>query len=315
MHLKHFFMKTPTKPLLIFDRIQEMYGMLGVALEKENLKSDFTIYDIAKFGIPADFRSPVYRANFFSFVFVKDAWGKCSSDTNWFDLQPGTVYFNNPGHIKEFTVRELKSLTVLTLSEAFLKENVHAHIFDEFPFLLSETVPPRLLDQEQFAELEELYLQIQKAYQSGSTYRFKLIGHLFVVILIKIRENFWKGYDPICEGDRASEIVRRFKVNIEKHYRDLSKGNIEKVNRVQEYADLLNLHPNYLNTVIKTKTGKSVGTWISEKTIAEAKALLRNSNMPIKEISYRLGFAEIQNFSAYFKKHTDSTPVYYRTVL
>ena len=308
-------MKTSTKPLLIFDRIQDMYGMLGVELEKQNLKSDFTIYDMARFGIPANFHSPIYRANFFSFVFVKDAWGKCSSDANWFDLQPGVVYFNNPGHIKEFAVNELKSLMMMTLSEAFLKENVHAHIFDEFPFFFFFTVPQKLLDQDQFGELEELYLQIQKAYQSASSYRFKLIGHLVVAILIKMREKFWQGYDPINEGDRASEIVRRFKVLMEKHYRDLSKGDIEKVNRVQEYATILNLHPNYLNTVIKTKTGKSVGTWISEKTITEAKALLKNSNMPVKEISYRLGFAEIQNFSTYFKKHTQNTPVYYRTAL
>jgi len=308
-------MKKPTSPLLIFDRIQDMYQMLNVPVETANLKSEFTIYDLGKFGIPANFRSPVYRANFFSFVFVKDAWGRCSSDANWFDLQPGIVYFNNPGHIKEFVVKEMKSLFMLTLSEAFLKENVHANIFDEFPFLLSETVPPRLLPGEQFEELEELYLQIQKAYRSGSPYRNKLIGHLFVAILIKIREAFWKGYSPVDEGDRASQIVRKFKHAMEKHYRELSKGQVEKVNRVQEYADILNLHPNYLNTVIKTKTGKSVGTWISEKTIAEAKALLKNSNMPVKEISYRLGFAEIQNFSTYFKKHTKSTPVYYRSGL
>jgi len=305
----------PTNPLLIFDRIQDMYQMLNVRVETANLKSEFTIYDLGEFGIPANFHSPVYRANFFSFVFVKDAWGKCSSDANWFDLEPGTVYFNNPGHIKEFVVKEMKSLFMLTLSEAFLKENVHANIFDEFPFLLSETVPPRLLPGEQFGELEELYLQIQKAYRSGSPYRNKLIGHLFVAILIKIREAFWKGYSPVDEGDRASQIVRKFKLALEKHYRELTKGQIEKVNRVQEYADILNLHPNYLNTVIKTKTGKSVGTWISEKTIAEAKALLKNSNMPVKEISYRLGFAEIQNFSAYFKKHTKSTPIYYRSDL
>jgi len=308
-------MKKPTKPLLIFDRIQDMYQMLNVPVETANLKSEFTIYELGKFGIPANFHSPVYRANFFSFVFVKDAFGRCSSDANWFDLEPGIVYFNNPGHIKEFVVKEMKSLFMLTLSEAFLKENVHANIFDEFPFLLSETVPPRLLSGEQFEELEELYLQIQKAYRSGSPYRNKLIGHLFVAILFKIRESFWKGYSPVNEGDRASQIVRKFKLAMEKHYRELSKGQIERVNRVQEYADILNLHPNYLNTVIKTKTGKSVGTWISEKTIAEAKALLKNSNMSVKEISYRLGFAEIQNFSTYFKKHTHSTPVYYRSGL
>jgi AraC family transcriptional activator of pobA len=135
---------------------------------------------------------------------------------------------------------------------------------------------------------------------------------LFVALLIKIKENFWKDYNPIQEGDRASEICKKFKMILERHYRELNEGMVEKVNRVQEYAHLLNLHPNYVNTVIKTKTGKSVGNWIAEKTITEAKALLKNSDMPVKAISYRLGFTEIQHFSTYFKKHTQSSPVLYR---
>ena len=99
---------------------------------------------------------------------------------------------------------------------------------------------------------------------------------------------------------------------LEKHYRNLSKGIADKVFRIQEYAGALNLHPNYLNTVIKTKTGKPVGTWITEKTIAEAKSLLSNSDISIKEIAWRLGFVESPHFSNYFKKHTNISPVIYR---
>jgi AraC family transcriptional activator of pobA len=227
-----------------------------------------------------------------------------------FDYKPCTVYFNNPGHIKQFKIRHAKNLFLLTLSESFLKENVHADIFDEFPFLLCEIVPPQNLQPKDFSEFEALYLQIQKAYHSGSAIRHKLIGHLFVAILLKLKENL--SLDPVREYSRASEIVKKFKLSIEKHYRDLSAGLIEKAHRVQEYADLLNLHPNYLNAVIKAKTGKSIGNWIAEKTIAEAKSLLKNSDIPVKEISYRLGFTEIQHFSTYFKKHTQSSPVVYR---
>jgi AraC-like DNA-binding protein len=54
-----------------------------------------------------------------------------------------------------------------------------------------------------------------------------------------------------------------------------------------------------------------IGTWIVEKTIAVAKSLLQNSSIPIKEIAYRLGFAESAHFSNYFRKHTDTSPVAY----
>jgi AraC-like DNA-binding protein len=130
--------------------------------------------------------------------------------------------------------------------------------------------------------------------------------------LLKIKEYFWKDYNPIYEGNRGSLIVKNFKRMLEKHYRDLSNGTVERIFHVQEYADVQNLHPNYLSSVIKSKTGKAIGTWISEKTIAEAKSLLQNSPISIKEVAYRLGFAESAHFSNYFKKHTGQFPVLYR---
>lgn len=305
-------MKAPAKELLVFDSAYDFYKTLGLPVDALDPKSEFTILNLGDYPIPAGYKSPSYRCNFFSFVFFKDAYGTCSFEGEFFDTTPGTTYFNNPGHLKQFTVNYAKQLYLITLSESFLKENVHREIFREFPFLLSENVSPTVLAPQDYAEFEEFYLQIQKAFVSTSPYKNKLIGHLFVALLIKIKEKFWPDYNPIKEGDRSSEIVKRFKILLEKHYRDLSEGLYERMHRVTEYADLLNLHPNYLNTVIRVKTGKSVGNWISEKTIAEAKAMLKNSDLSVKEISYRLGFAEIQHFSTYFKKHTKLTPVLYR---
>jgi len=305
-------MKTPVKPLLILERACDLYQAMGLSIDSLDPRSEFSIYNLGDLAIPQAYQSPVFRAGFFSFVFIKEAWGHYSSDALQFEFKPNTVYFNNPGHIKQFSIREANELYLLTLSEAFLKENVRADIFDEFPFLLCEIVPPQKLQPKDFAEFEALYLQIQTAYHSGSAYRHKLIGHLFVAILLKLKEKLATDCSPVKQNGRAFEIVKKFKLSIEKHYRELSSGMIEKAHRVQEYADILNLHPNYLNAVIKAKTGKSVGNWIAEKTIAEAKSLLKNSDIPVKEISYRLGFAEIQHFSTYFKKHTQSSPVVYR---
>ncbi|HEY6901786.1 MAG TPA: AraC family transcriptional regulator [Puia sp.] len=250
-------MKKQDTELLTFDTAYDFYKKQGLSVDTLDTKAEFSIHRIGEHSMPAGYKSPTYRCNFFSFVFFKDAG-------------------------------------------------------DEFPFLLSENVSPRVVELADYAEFEELYLQIHKAYVSTSVFRYKLIGHLFVALLIKFKEKLWADYNPIKEGDRSSEIVKRFKMLLEKHYRDLSEGLYDRMHRVTEYADLLNLHPNYLNTVIRVKTGKSVGNWISEKTIAEAKALLKNSDMSVKEISYRLGFAEIQNFSAYFKKHTNLSPVLFR---
>jgi AraC family transcriptional activator of pobA len=298
--------------LLIFDRALSLYTHLGLPDDCIDHHIEFSILNLGAYPVQLPYTSPLYRANFYSFVFVKNSAGKCSSDSHWFKLQPGTVYFNNPGHMKQFSLDEMKDLYLVTFNEAFLKQNVHASIFEEFPFLLSETVPPKVLYPIQYAEYEQLYMQLLKAYGSNSPYRSKQIGHLLVLLLLKIKEAFWSNYDPLEEGNKSSNIVKNFKIHLESHYRELVQDKADRVYRVQNYASLQSLHPNYLSNVIKTKTGKTVSTWIAEKTIAEAKSLLQNSSTPIKQIASLLGFSETTHFSNYFKKNTNTTPAYYR---
>lgn len=304
---------TEKKP--VFNSLLTQYLHFGLAVDQIDEKTDFTIHNLQDIHLDLPFKSPVYRANFFSFVFVKEAFGKYTTDDLIFNTIPGTIYFTNPGHYKSHEWEQLNEVCLITLSESFLKENVHPDVFEEFPFLLAETVLPRVLSPESFSEFEQLYLQIRKEYFGSSAYRNRMIGNLFVVLLLKIKEYFWKDYNPIYEGNRSSQIVKSFKRTLEKHYRDLSTGKVTQAFRVQEYADAQNLHPNYLSNVVKSKTGKAIGTWIAEKTIAEAKSLLQRSTISIKEMAFLLGFSESAHFSNYFKKHTGLSPVLYRKEL
>jgi len=303
---------TPAENILSFNNLLSLYTYLGLPVEKIDAKSQFTIHNLEDIHADLPYRSPVFRANFYSFVFSKTAHGKYTTGELSFCTEPGTIYFTNPGHYKSFEWKVLGEVYLLTLSESFLKENVHPNIFQEFSFLLAETVPPRVLKPEVYAEFEQLYLQILKEYFSHSPYRNRMIGNLFVVILLKIKEYFWEEYNPIYEGNRSSQIVKNFKKLLEQHYRDLLGGKEEKALRVQDYAAAQNLHPNYLSNVIKSKTGKSIHTWITDKTISEARALLQNSEISIKEIAWRLGFSESTHFSNYFKKYTDLSPAAWR---
>lgn len=297
---------------MVFNSLKEQYLFLDLPTDTIDDQTEFTIHNIREVHPVLPYTSIVYRVNFFSFVFVKDGRGHYTTDDQVHETRPGTIYFTNPGHFKSFEWRELHEVYLITLSESFLKENVHADIFEEFPFLLAETVAPRVLAPAEFAVFEQLYLLIEKEYLESSVYRNKVIGNLFVVLLLKIKEFFWKDYNPIYEGNRSSHIVKTFRRALEKHYRDMSKGLTDKPFRVQDYAASQGLHPNYLSNVIKTKTGKSITTWVSEKTIAEAKSLLQHSDLSIKEISYLLGFMESTHFSNYFKKNTGQSPVVYR---
>ena len=290
----------------------DTYRLLGLRTDLIRTGGGFTIHNLADIHHELPFTSAVYRTNYFSFVFVKDAEGRYTTDEQSFKTASGTIYFTNPGHYKSFEWLRIGEVWLVTMSEAFLKENVHHDVFKEFSFLLAETVPPKVLKPAVFGEFEQLYLQINKEYFGDSPYKYRMIGNLFVVLLLKIKEYFWQDYNPIYEGNRSSQIVKLFKRHLEKHYRDLLGDKADKVFRVQDYAELQNLHPNYLSNVIKSKTGKAIGTWITEKTIAEAKSLLQNSTISVKEIAYKLGFSASSHFSNYFSKYAEISPAAYR---
>ncbi|WP_175629601.1 helix-turn-helix domain-containing protein [Bacteroides acidifaciens] len=81
---------------------------------------------------------------------------------------------------------------------------------------------------------------------------------------------------------------------------------------VQFYADQLCLTPKHLSGVVKEVSGKTVGEWIDEFVILEAKALLNSSSMNIQEIADRLNFANQSFFGKYFKHYTGMSPKEYR---
>ena len=64
--------------------------------------------------------------------------------------------------------------------------------------------------------------------------------------------------------------------------------------------------------VVKEVSGKTVGEWIDELVILEAKALLNSSSMNIQEIADRLNFANQSFFGKYFKHYTGMSPKEYR---
>ncbi|MEO0835383.1 MAG: AraC family transcriptional regulator [Cyanobacteria bacterium J06642_3] len=298
-----------SKAIAIYNSMAEFYASLGGTLEQD---VDFTIHRLEEVHGDIPVKSHLFRANYYSIIIIVTGRGKYFIDRHSYATRDRTVYFTNPGHVKGFEIYELTKGFVITFAESFLKQYVREDIFNEFPFLISEVAPPQYPDPDIFVEFNFLGEQLIKEYQSNSNYKFKIIGSLMVVLLLKIKEKFWQTYNPLHESDSGSQIVLTFKRNLERHFRDLQKGNADILYQVRDYAEAQYLHPSYLSTVIKTKTGKSVNNWIAEKVIAEAQAILSRSPISIQEVSSQLGFKEPGHFSRYFKKHTGISPSMFR---
>lgn len=85
-----------------------------------------------------------------------------------------------------------------------------------------------------------------------------------------------------------------------------------RFNTVPDYLPDVATTLGGVSASVKAKTGKTIGTWLAEKTMLEAKSLLQSPALAIKEIAYRLGFAVPAHFSTYFKKYAHCSPGQYR---
>lgn len=290
--------------IVSYDSLKDFYLSQGVELEQD---TEFIIEPTAHLHDHFPIKSPLFRANYFSFLLIRTGRGSYTTDDQTFPTRARTLYFTNPGHLKAFEIFEKYEGYIFSFSEQFLKANIHENIFEEFPFLLAETVPANYLQNELFEEFWQLCDQIFETYQSNSPFKEKIIGNFLVVFLLKVKEHFWSATSPLNGNDQPSNIVKTFKINLDRHFRDLAEGREQRTFQAQDFAQFQHLHPSYLSTVLKSKTGKNISDWIADKLLTEAIALLSHSQLTIKEIAFRLGYSEATHFSRFFKKQTGKT--------
>jgi AraC-like DNA-binding protein len=82
---------------------------------------------------------------------------------------------------------------------------------------------------------------------------------------------------------------------------------------VEELASLVNLSRSRLSHLFKATTGVSLQTLLSDLRLEKAAELLQSTDMPIKEISYQVGYRHAPSFVRAFRNKVGSSPHDYRS--
>ena len=81
---------------------------------------------------------------------------------------------------------------------------------------------------------------------------------------------------------------------------------------VQYYAEKQALSPRHFSDIVKRESNYTPMEWINMVTINQAKNLLRQPNVLVKQVADELGFPEQFTFRKYFKAHTGMSPTEYQ---
>ncbi len=77
---------------------------------------------------------------------------------------------------------------------------------------------------------------------------------------------------------------------------------------VRYYAEKLSISPKYFNTICKQMTGKTASTLINEELVSQAKVLLGDPDLSIKQIAATLGFSNQSHFGTFMRRETGTSP-------
>ncbi|HEY9048818.1 MAG TPA: helix-turn-helix transcriptional regulator [Ohtaekwangia sp.] len=137
-----------------------------------------------------------------------------------------------------------------------------------------------------------------------------------IVSLIEVLLNYCvRFYDRqfITRKKSNVDVVTKFELLLKDYFNDDSLKNIG-LPTVQYFADKLFLSANYFSDLMKKETGKNAKEHIQYYMIELAKKYLLDSDAPVNEIAYELGFEYPQYFSRLFKSKTGMTPAEYRSM-
>lgn len=89
-------------------------------------------------------------------------------------------------------------------------------------------------------------------------------------------------------------------------------GVENKCPNVQEIAEHCDISPAHLRRSFKNTTGQTVYKFVEDIRLKKAQHLLADTDLALKEISFRLGFANSSTFSTTFKRISGESPSDYR---
>ena len=81
---------------------------------------------------------------------------------------------------------------------------------------------------------------------------------------------------------------------------------------VSGYAKRLGISPSYLNKLVRTQTRHSAMDWVEISRINWAKALLKDGDLSVSEVSLAIGVDDPSYFTRFFRKSTGMTPSEFR---
>jgi AraC family transcriptional regulator len=131
-----------------------------------------------------------------------------------------------------------------------------------------------------------------------------IVDALLTIILADLARYVTKSRCPDEGGELQARMVRMVVERICDVW--------ETMPRVSELADLAGVGERHLLRLFRQYKGVSLAEFIRETRLEKARFLLGQTDLPLKQVAHRLGFASHSTFTTAFRHETGLTPAAFR---
>ncbi|KGO90723.1 helix-turn-helix domain-containing protein [Flavobacterium suncheonense] len=243
-----------------------------------------------------------HKHNFFLTVLFTHGSGIHEIDFIKYDIQPGTLFFLNPGQMHHWELSEDIRGFIFFHTQSFYdlhyaKKRVHT-----FPFFYSvQNAPVLYLKENQADYFQNLFRQIYAENQSEALFKTpKIISLMDLIYIESTRLYIEKNDSEVITQNTYSTTFQKLEELIEAQYKTEKSPS--------KYADWLNISAKHLNRITQNMVGKTTTDMILERVFLEAKRELISRQFTFSEIATDLGYDDYAYFSRLFKKKCGETP-------
>lgn len=267
---------------------------------------DIIVYDLQEFITNhPDIEFP-HRHSFYQVLFIKQGTGEHIIDFERYKISENQVYFLAPSQIHEWKFEGKVEGVLINFNENLISSFLaNSNYLSDFSFFTANGFHS-FIDLEMFEnknKIFELINDIKVEFESCNECKLDLLRILMLNLFIHINRN-------VVQKNNSN--FNKLNYTIFLNFEKLLEQNFAKLKLPKEYAEILFVTPNHLNSICKQIGGKSVGELIRNRILLEAKRLLVNSTENINGIAFQLNFNDNSYFSRFFKKYENISPEDFR---
>lgn len=197
-------------------------------------------------------------------------------------------------------------------TKEFLPDNIGPlNNVDDLPIFKPDSDFVFQITATQYKEISYIYDKMYNEIASDYVYKYDLLRNYLMELI-----HYGQKLKPLEPSENtinaATRISTLFIELLERQFPIESSSQTLQLKTAKDYANVLSVHVNHLNKVLKEATGKTTTEIIASRVTQEAKNLLTQTNWNVSEIAYSLGFDEVAHFSNFFKKGAAVSPLAFR---